>query len=939
MKNPFKEHIQRYERLGTYTSPENEKLDILIVHLTNESKLERARTAIRNFVADHLKTRDERDAALVAFVSPSEATWRFSYVKMEYAAAEKDSGEVGVEAQLTPARRFSYIVGEGESCHTAQTRFLDLLQDTETDPLLADIEEAFSVEAVTKEFFTKYAELYEEIHKALEELLVKDKTIRDEFTTRGVNAVDFAKKLMGQIVFLYFLQKKGWLGVPEDRRWGDGDKQFLSNLFGEAVGKGENFFNGYLEYLFYDALARQDRGTVDPAYYPRFNCKIPFLNGGLFDPINNYDWINTNIFLHNTLFSNTETTKDGDTGTGILDIFNRYNFTVKEDEPLDKEVAVDPEMLGKVFENLLDVKNRKSKGTYYTPREIVHYMCQESLINYLDTTVNTGETPLAKEKLVNLKLFGAPAVQQQALKTEGYTNRVPREDIETLVRVGELAIEHDTHLESQGKETPDYLYKLPPSIRFNAALIDDALATIMVCDPAIGSGAFLVGMMTEIVRARGSLTPFLPKDGRSNYTFKRDAIQSCLYGVDIDPGAVEIAKLRLWLSLVVDEEDIKQIQPLPNLDYKIVCGNSLIGVQRNMFNNALFEQLENKKSLFFEEYDPENKQFLKREIDQLIDEIKMGDSNFDFEVYFSEVFHEISESKRGFDILISNPPYVGNKGHKDEFQLIQKGNLGAFYERRMDLFYFFFHLALNLGTQNASLAFITTNYYATATGGKRLRLDLRKRSTIKNLINFNELKIFPSALGQHNMITILEKTETENTITSSCVTRRQGYAKPEILRQIFSGNDEQTNYYRIAQNDIYDGDEFYIRLTGLHGDSSINDLRSILNKMKANSTPLGRICNLDQGIVSGADKVTSAIISKYPQLNLSKGDGIFVLDNNEVRSLNLHEDEIKEFVKPFYKNSDIHKWIVRPKNELFILYLKDEGQKIILSDSLKRHFG
>src|SRR5436309_4609098 len=147
VKDAFKPHVQRYERLGTYTSPENEKLDVLIVHLTNESKLERARTAIRNFVADHLKTRDEKDAALVAFVSPTEQQWRFSYVKMEYATIEKESGKVGVEERLTPARRFSYLVGEGESCHTAQTRFLDLLQDTETDPVLAQIEETFSVEA------------------------------------------------------------------------------------------------------------------------------------------------------------------------------------------------------------------------------------------------------------------------------------------------------------------------------------------------------------------------------------------------------------------------------------------------------------------------------------------------------------------------------------------------------------------------------------------------------------------------------------------------------------------------------------------------------------------------------------------------------------------------------------------------------------------------
>jgi len=217
VKDAFKEHVSRFERLGTYTSPESEKLDVLIVHLTSESKLERARTAIRNFVADHLKQRDNKEAALVAFVSPTEQQWRFSYVKMEYATVQKESGKIGVESRLTPARRFSYIVGEGESCHTAQTRFLDLLQDTEHNPALARIEEAFSVEAVTKEFFTKYAELFAGIQAALEKLAAKDNTIGVEFKKKHVNIVNFAKKLMGQIVFLYFLQKKGWLGVARDR--------------------------------------------------------------------------------------------------------------------------------------------------------------------------------------------------------------------------------------------------------------------------------------------------------------------------------------------------------------------------------------------------------------------------------------------------------------------------------------------------------------------------------------------------------------------------------------------------------------------------------------------------------------------------------------------------------------------------------------------------
>ena len=144
----------------------------------------------------------------------------------------------------------------------------------------------------------------------------------------------------------------------------------------------ENFFNDVLEPLFYDTLAT-DRGHE--AWCNRFKCRIPFLNGGLFEPLADYDWRKTDIILPNKLFTNTERNDAGDIGTGVLDVFDRYNFTVNEAEPLEKEVAIDPEMLGKVFENLIEENRRKGLGSFYTPREIVHYMCQESLINYLDT--------------------------------------------------------------------------------------------------------------------------------------------------------------------------------------------------------------------------------------------------------------------------------------------------------------------------------------------------------------------------------------------------------------------------------------------------------------------------------------------------------------------------------------------------------------------------
>src|SRR6202041_661355 len=249
-----------------------------------------------------------------------------------------------------------------------------------------------------------------------------------------------------------------------------------------------------LEPLFYDTLA------TDPgheAWCDNFKCRIPFLNGGLFEPLGDYDWRKNDIILSNKLFTNNVFVEKGVVGTGVLDVFDRYNFTVNEAEPLEKEVAIDPEMLGKVFENLIEENRRKGLGAYYTPRDIVHYMCQEGLIDYLDEKLNKGK------------------------------EIIRRSDIETFVHLGEQVV------------------KMPKSIEQHSRQIDKELADITICDPAVGSGAFPVGMMMEIVRARSSLTPYFNDIyERTPYQFKRHAIQNSLYGVDLDPGAVEIAKLR-----------------------------------------------------------------------------------------------------------------------------------------------------------------------------------------------------------------------------------------------------------------------------------------------------------------------------------------------------------------------------------------------------------
>jgi len=842
----FRDCVKTYERIGTYTDPENNKIDVLIVYLQKEKALVHARTAQRNFVARYLKERGEKEAGLVAFVSPDEEDWRFSLVKMDYHLEEGPGGKTKVKSELTPARRWSFLVGKNESSHTAQSQLVPIVQDDAHDPTLKQLEAAFNIEVVTKEFFTKYRELFLNVKKELDGLVEQNAAVKKEFTTKGVNTVDLSKKLLGQIVFLYFLQKKGWLGVPMHKNWGDGDRRFLRHLFETCNSEHKNFLNDYLEYLFYDALNNRDRGGVDPSYYSRFNCKIPFLNGGLFDPINNYDWVHVDIPLINELFSNSQKTKEGDFGTGILDVFDRYNFTVKEDEPLEKEVAIDPEMLGKVFENLLEVKDRKSTGTYYTPREIVHYMCQESLINYLDTAINTGAVPLVQTRPPQGKLFGQPDPEQATLKTSRYRTIIPREEIEELVRKGELVIENEaTALQKlsdveQGKiKSSNYKLMLKPSIRENARLIDDKLNTIRVCDHAVGSGAFLVGMMTEIVRARNVLTDHLEdKERRTNYRFKRHAIQNCLYGVDIDPGAVEIAKLRLWLSLVVDEEDIKQIQPLPNLDYKIVHGNSLMGVEKTLFNLELFKELEKLESLHFDETNVNMKQVYKKQIDQLISQITNNNQNFDFQVYFSKVFRE----NGGFDVVIANPPYVdGRQLNHNELKDLKQSYLSA--QGKVNLFNLFYEKAYYLLAESGFSSLIIPSTFLRNSRYWAIREFILKNMRLLEVIEFDEMQ-FESSVVENIVIASQKSNPCDNSLL---VLDNLVHKSPRVYLQ--GGFLKEESYRILTTKDVIDS--------------------TIIAKIKDGCVTLDSSYFIKDGISTG--------FKPFPEILLGKRDGDYFI--------------------------------------------------------------
>ncbi|OSS43165.1 putative type IIS restriction /modification enzyme, N-terminal half [Desulfurella amilsii] len=738
----FRSYVNDYKRIGQYeTDKKDEIIDVLVVTLKNEITLERARSAQRNFIRRYLnggRGNQLRDAALVAFIAKGSDNWRFSFVKMQYSFDERGK----IKDDSTPAKRYSFIVGKNESSHTAQSRFLPLI--LEKKPSLAQIEEAFNVERVTDEFFNSYKALFIKTVDEIENIIKINQSIKNEFTSKNISKVDFAKKLLGQIVFLYFLQKKGWLGVEKDKSWGSGSRDFLRNLFEKAKTENKNFFSDYLEYLFYDALNNERSHQTDPSYHEYLGYRIPFLNGGLFEPYRDYDWKNINLLIPipNELFSNQD--KDG-----ILDVFDLFNFTVKEDEPLEKEVAVDPELLGKIYENLNAIREdnfeeykkavksdesrfNKKYGVYYTPREIVHFMAQNVLVEYLFENLKDKSQDLEslKEDLENF-IFHSDKFKENDIK----------------------ALENQDKIEKGEQKSSKYNPKISTFIQENASIIDNLLENVKIVDPAVGSGAFPIGLMHEIVKAREFLLDLYLKDSKKTaYDFKSHCIQNSLYGVDIDSGAIEITRLRFWLSLVVDEEDLNSIKPLPNLDYKLVAGDSLGQINVDLFRD--FDRLEKLTDDYHNVTNFEQKKHLKQEIDKEIYELTGGQKEFDYYVYFSKIMRN-----GGFDIVMGNPPYIQlQKNHGELANLYERFKYEVF-NRMGDIYTLFYEKGIKILKNSGHLCFITSNKWMRAGYGEKLRGFFIKYNP-KILVDLGP-GVFESATVDTNIL-LIQNSENKN---------------------------------------------------------------------------------------------------------------------------------------------------------------------------------
>ncbi|MBG0746127.1 MAG: Eco57I restriction-modification methylase domain-containing protein [Planktothrix agardhii KL2] len=502
------------QKLGYILLDENgieRQIGVYEVTLAPDIILERNRVGLINLLRKYWQN---IDAAFIAYHRPESANWRFSYVS-ELTGYDAEGESIKIK---TEPKRYTYLLGEGESIRTAVERFERIIKKG-SKVTLDDVKESFSVEKLSKTFFDEYKKHYD----IFCQYMVSEPGIYQTIFNGDEKAIrDFNKKLLGRIVFLYFIQKKGWLGVPKNESWGKGDHNFLTNQF-ESFAHPELFYQDFLSVLFFDTLntKRPDDLIELVAGKP---CRIPFLNGGLFEEENKN---HRNLIFDTNLFKN------------LFNFFDQYNFTIYEDDPNDHTVAVDPEMLGHIFENLLE--DNKDKGAYYTPKEIVHYMCQESLIEYLTTWFENQ---------------GYDIINDVGFDKFSNNKQIDRILIEKLLK----------------KNLDDQDQKL---IKQYSAEFNNALDRVKICDPAIGSGAFPMGLLHEIFTAKQTLHTF-EFGNTTNFNasgVKLNIIQNSIYGVDIERGAVDIARLRFWLSLIVDEPEPKA---LPNLDYKIVVGNSLV---------------------------------------------------------------------------------------------------------------------------------------------------------------------------------------------------------------------------------------------------------------------------------------------------------------------------------------------------------------------------
>ena len=819
-------------------------ISIFDITVKNRTQLNRNRVGIQQIIRRIMST---YSSAFMIFHYDDAAVWdwRFSFCSK----ATNDA--------LTDSKRYTFLLGPNQSCRTVADNFGKLLGKA-GDIELDDIKAAFDVEALSDEFFGKYKQHYERfVEYVTGKRFIKTggkwqeqaahephPQMYADFGRDDKRVRDYVKKLLGRIVFLHFLQKKGWLGVPAGKAWGEGDQDFMLRLFECATeAQQEDFLDTVLEPLFAKGLDA-DRAADDYLFDTQValpqgsKVKVPYLNGGLFER-DALDEIPTKF--PSQFFAD------------LLNFLYQYNFTIDENDPDDAQVGVDPEMLGRIFENLLE--DNKDKGAFYTPKEIVRYMCRQSLTAYLCTGIsNEGE--------------------QQA--------------------IGEYVKTYDVaHL--GGASSP------------LAQFVDERLKEVKICDPAIGSGAFPMGMLKELFLCRGAIENF---DNAA--AIKRHIICNNIYGVDIERGAVDIARLRFWLSLVVDEDEP---HTLPNLDFKVMQGNSLLeqyqgadlscvakdnvqqlseGRSLVLFDSMLDVYRKELRTMIVQYYSEDNhakKRSLlariKENVSQQLQEsgINVDLSHIDLQAnsqfflwhtWFADVLNHPG-GKGGFDIVIGNPPYIQLQDNGGSLAKLYERCGYETFARTGDIYCLFYERGWQLLKQGGHLCFITSNKWMRAGYGEKTRAFFAQKTNPMLLLDFAGLKIFESATVDTNIL-LFSKSENKHK-TFSVVAGKQNKNCLSNLSDFVSRQHSVCDFST---------SESWVILSPIE--------QSIKRKIEAVGTPLKDWdINIYRGVLTGCNEAFIITNEKRNE----------ILENCQTEE---ERERTKELIRPILRGRDIKRY-------------------------------
>lgn len=727
-------------------------LEVLVVEVASGHNVHSSRSTQRALLTRLLREQ-QREAALAAFYCHDSGSWRLSFVHLTWQHGA--DGKVKAEV-LAPLRRYSFIVGRGEPIHTATQQLLELLNHP-SQPSLDDIEHAFSVDRVTKEFYSGIAELFTKLTGGIRTVYGKSEEYPMVLHLPSVGdakiAKEFGVRLIGRLVFAWFLKRKaGSLKGPLMP-----DSLLSLSAVSNAIDCRRSYYHATVEPLFFETLNTPPKERK-PEYRAEPWSSVPFLNGGLFEA-HQEDFYARNDTGQSIYFATLQIPNEW--FRELFQLFEEYNFTIDENLSVDIDLAVEPEMLGRIFENLLaeidpDTQKsaRKATGSYYTRRQIVDFMVDEALGPYLVS--KTGLDPATVAAL----------------------------------------LAHDAPMPHLSTDDEDRIL--------------DALESMRAIDPACGSGAFPMGMLQKALLVLSKVDPGAERwykrqlnaitdigmrtsfeqrvqGEEKEYIHKLGLVCNCIYGVDIQPIAVEMSRLRFLLALMVDEvvddtAENRGILALPNLDFKFVCADSLKrapGYRRDsLFEraaDAYFPELASSVKTYFYESRPVQKKQLRSKIEELIAHrtdaekknaerllkyarteeqsahVKVKQKNAAAQhlqdsvawdsyrnlftgqpVSFFEVPYFFPDVDGQFDIVIANPPYGLQVSDEVQDLYFDRDEEGG---QSRDSYGIFVARALQLLRPGGQLCFILSNTWRTIGSHRPLRRRLVEATTIRILVD------------------------------------------------------------------------------------------------------------------------------------------------------------------------------------------------------------